>query len=105
MPTTQDGPLLEALLDSWDRNHTILINLLRAIPDGGMEARAVDGSPTVAQLFMPGPEGRPHLWAAASLLLAHNAPALHRSARLAAAANLGSPDGHLIPCRALSHEA
>lgn len=52
MPTTQDGPLLDALLDSWDRSNTILINLLRALPDGGMDARAVDGSPTVAQLFM-----------------------------------------------------
>jgi uncharacterized damage-inducible protein DinB len=52
MPTTQDGPLLDALLDSWDRNNTILVNLLRALPDGGMDARAVDGSPTVAQRFM-----------------------------------------------------
>ena len=52
VPSTQDGPLLDALLDSWDRNNTILINLLRALPDGGMDARAVDGSPTVAQLFM-----------------------------------------------------
>lgn len=52
VPNTQDAPLLDALLDSWDRNNMILINLLRAIPDGGMDARAVDGSPTVAQLFM-----------------------------------------------------
>lgn len=52
MSSTQDGSLLEALLDSWDRNNAILINLLRAVPDGGMEARAADGSPTVAQLFM-----------------------------------------------------
>jgi uncharacterized damage-inducible protein DinB len=49
---TPDGPLLDALLDSWDRSNTILINLLRALPDAGMDARAVDGSPTVAQLFM-----------------------------------------------------
>ena len=52
VPNTQDGPLLDALLDSWDRNNTILVNLLRALPDGGMDARAVDGSPTAAQLFM-----------------------------------------------------
>jgi len=52
MPNTQDGPLLDALLDSWDRNNMILINLLRALPDGVMDARAADGSPTVAQLFM-----------------------------------------------------
>jgi uncharacterized damage-inducible protein DinB len=45
------GPLLDALLDSWDRNNTILINLLRALPEGGLEARAMDGSPSVAELF------------------------------------------------------
>ena len=50
--STPDRPLLDALLDSWDRNNTILINLLRALPDGGMDLRAGDGSPTVAQLFM-----------------------------------------------------
>ena len=52
MRTTQEASLLDALLDSWDRNNTILINLLRALPDDGMHLRAVDGSPTVAQLFM-----------------------------------------------------
>lgn len=41
----------EALLDSWDRNNRILINLLHAVPDEGMDARAGDGSPTVAQMF------------------------------------------------------
>ena len=46
-----DQSLLEALLDSWDRNNRILINLLRALPDGGLEARAVEGSPSIAQLF------------------------------------------------------
>jgi len=45
-------PLLDALLDSWDRNNAILINLLRALPDSAMDARALDDSPTVAQLFM-----------------------------------------------------
>ena len=53
-------------------------------------------------IWPPGPIGETHLWAAASLLLAHNALALHRSARLAAASNLGSPDGHLIRFRALT---
>ncbi len=43
--------LLDALLDSWDRNNTILLNILRALPDGGLEARAMPGSPTVAQMF------------------------------------------------------
>ena len=44
-------PLLEALLDSWDRGNTILTNLLRAIPHGGLEARLMPDSPAVAQLF------------------------------------------------------
>ena len=43
--------LLAALLDSWDRNNAILLNLLRALPEGGLEARAMAGSPSVAQLF------------------------------------------------------
>jgi len=47
-----DTSLLDAVLNSWDRNNTILVNLLRAIPDAGMDASAVDGSPTIAQLFM-----------------------------------------------------
>src|SRR5262245_8315228 len=44
-------PLLEALLDSWDRNNTILVNLLRALPDGALHIRAVEGGPSVAKLF------------------------------------------------------
>ncbi len=46
-----DDNLLGALLDSWNRNNTILVNLLRALPAGGLEARATEGSPSVAQLF------------------------------------------------------
>jgi uncharacterized damage-inducible protein DinB len=46
-----DHPLLEALLDSWDRNNTILINLLRVLPQGGLEVRAMEGSPSIAELF------------------------------------------------------
>ena len=44
--------LIEAVRDSWDRNNTILVNLLRAVPEGGLEARAMEGSPTVAKMFM-----------------------------------------------------
>jgi uncharacterized damage-inducible protein DinB len=51
MPTT-DRPLLNALLDSWNRNNTILLNLLHALPGDGIELRAAEGSPTIAQLFM-----------------------------------------------------
>jgi uncharacterized damage-inducible protein DinB len=46
-----DQRLLEALLDSWDRNNTILLNLLRALPEGGLEAKVMEGSPSVAELF------------------------------------------------------
>jgi uncharacterized damage-inducible protein DinB len=51
MSDSPDQRLLEALLDSWDRNNTILINLLRALPEGGLEVRAMKDSPSVAQLF------------------------------------------------------
>jgi uncharacterized damage-inducible protein DinB len=51
MPNAPDQHLLEALLDSWDRNNTILVNLLRAVPEHGLEARAMEGSPTVGELF------------------------------------------------------
>jgi uncharacterized damage-inducible protein DinB len=51
MSNAPDPRLLEALLDSWDRNNTILLNLLRALPEGGLEARAMEGSPSIAELF------------------------------------------------------
>jgi uncharacterized damage-inducible protein DinB len=43
--------LLGALLDSWDRNNTILINLLHAIPDDALDVRPMANSPTIAELF------------------------------------------------------
>jgi uncharacterized damage-inducible protein DinB len=46
-----DQRLLEAVLDSWDRNNAIVVNMLRALPEGGLEARAMEGSPSIAQLF------------------------------------------------------
>jgi uncharacterized damage-inducible protein DinB len=51
MSEAPDQRLLEALLDSWDRNNTILLNLLRALPEGGLEARAIEGSPSIAEMF------------------------------------------------------
>jgi uncharacterized damage-inducible protein DinB len=51
MSDAPDQRLLEALLDSWDRNNAILVNLLRALPQGGLEVRAMEGSPSIAQLF------------------------------------------------------
>ena len=51
MLNNSDERILDVLLDSWDRNNTILINLLRAIPIEGLEAKATMSSPSVAQLF------------------------------------------------------
>ncbi len=51
MPDAQDQRLLEALLDSWDRNNTILLNLLRVLPESGLVFRAMEGSPSVAEMF------------------------------------------------------
>ena len=47
-----DQSLLESLLDSWDRNNTILLNLLRILPESGLEIRAMEGSPSVGEMFM-----------------------------------------------------
>ena len=43
--------MIEVLLDSWDRNNTITVNLLRAVPDDAMDLRPMDSSPSIAQLF------------------------------------------------------
>jgi len=51
MPDAPGQSLLEAVLDSWDRNNTILVNLLRVLPEGGLEVSAMEGSPSVAALF------------------------------------------------------
>lgn len=51
MSNAPDRSLLEALLDSWDRNNAILINLLRAIPKDAFGTRAMEGSPSVGELF------------------------------------------------------
>src|SRR5579864_3390701 len=51
MPQTSDQNLLEALLDSWDRNNTIMVNLLHALPSDTLDVRAMEGSPSVGELF------------------------------------------------------
>jgi uncharacterized damage-inducible protein DinB len=51
MTEAREQRLLDALLDSWDRNNTILLNLLRALPQGGLEAKVMEGSPSIAQLL------------------------------------------------------
>jgi uncharacterized damage-inducible protein DinB len=71
MATTRDESLLEALLeallDSWDRNNTILVNLLRAVPEGALDARAVEGSKTVAEMFL-------HIHGSRQFVLSEDAP-------------------------------
>ena len=52
MPHASSHPLLDALLNSWDRNNIITTNLLRAVPEGTMDLEATAGSPSIAQLFM-----------------------------------------------------
>ncbi len=47
----KNATLLEAVLDSWDRNSRILINLLRAVPADGQQARVLPTSPSVAEMF------------------------------------------------------
>jgi len=46
-----DQILLDALLDSWDRNNTIVVNLLRAVPEDALAVRGMKGSPSIAELF------------------------------------------------------
>lgn len=49
MTDTPEKGLLEALLESWERNNTILTNLVRALPEGGLDAKAMESSPSVGQ--------------------------------------------------------
>jgi uncharacterized damage-inducible protein DinB len=44
--------MLNALLDSWDRNNRILVNLLHAVPASALDVSPMAGSPTIAELFM-----------------------------------------------------
>jgi uncharacterized damage-inducible protein DinB len=67
MVNTTDQSLLDALLDAWDRNNTILLGLLRALPGGALNTRAMDSSPTFAQLFT-------HMHSVRLALVAEDAP-------------------------------
>lgn len=51
-PLVTETNLLDALLDSWDRNNRILVNLLRLIREDQLDTRPAEGSPTVVELFM-----------------------------------------------------
>jgi len=46
-----DTPLLDALLDSWERNNRILVGLLRALPEGSLELTASNDGMSVAEMF------------------------------------------------------
>ena len=59
--------LLATLLDSWDRNNMILINLLRALPDGALDARPTATSPSIGALFA-------HIHSVRLIFVAEDAP-------------------------------
>jgi uncharacterized damage-inducible protein DinB len=67
MSETPNQNLLEAVLDSWNRNNTILLNLLHALPEGGLEARAMEGSWSIAVQFS-------HIHATRQFFLSRTAP-------------------------------
>lgn len=52
-PPESDGApgFLDAALDAWERNNTVLLSLVGALPRGGLQARAAPGSPTVAEML------------------------------------------------------
>lgn len=62
-----DTALLDAVIDSWRRNNVILVNLLRALPEGALDLRASDDSWTVHELFM-------HMHYCRLLFVKENAP-------------------------------
>jgi hypothetical protein len=51
MLTSLDQNLLEAVLDSWDRNNQMMVNLLRELPPGALADRATAQSPTIAEMY------------------------------------------------------
>ena len=71
MSDAHDGSLLQALLDSWDRNNAILLNVLRALPEGGLEAKALESSPSIAAMFT-------HIHYVRLVLVAEDAPEFAR---------------------------
>jgi len=72
-----DAGLLEALLDSWDRNNAILVNSLRAVPpaagtpEGGLAVRVMEGGTSVAEMFT-------HMHYARLVLVLEDAPGFAR---------------------------
>ena len=71
MSNAPEQRLLDALLDSWDRNNIVLVNLLRALPPGGLQIRGMEGSPCIAELFT-------HIHYGRLVLLVEDAPEFAR---------------------------
>lgn len=46
----EDGEVLEAVFDGWERHNRALVNLIRAVPAGGLAARAMPTSPSVGAM-------------------------------------------------------
>jgi uncharacterized damage-inducible protein DinB len=67
MANTRDHGLLDALVDAWDRNNTITVNLLRAIAKEDLDIQPLASSPTIAQLFA-------HLHYVRMIFVVENAP-------------------------------
>jgi uncharacterized damage-inducible protein DinB len=44
--------MLTVMLDAWERNNRILKNLLRAVPEAGMETRVAEGTKSVREMFL-----------------------------------------------------
>lgn len=70
MPSSNTDNLLAVLLDFWDRNNRVLVNLLRAVPPGGLKAKATPTSPSVARMFA-------HMHYVRLIFLAENLPDLN----------------------------
>ena len=60
-------PLLDTLFDFWERNNNILVRLLDALPEGGLNARSTPEGATVAELYC-------HLYYIRFVLVVENAP-------------------------------
>jgi uncharacterized damage-inducible protein DinB len=71
MSVAPEKRLLEALLDSWERNNTILLNLLGVLPEGGLDARVMEDSPSVAEMLT-------HIHAVRLVFVSEDAPEFAR---------------------------
>ncbi|MBZ9750222.1 DinB family protein [Deinococcus sp. HMF7604] len=69
MTLSGQAPCLDALLASWQRNNSILLNLLQTLPDGALALRTDPDSPSVGQVLS-------HLHFVRLVLVEENAPDL-----------------------------